>query len=294
MWTKSMIRSLHKLAGWLRRFYTSNSPRESHPRRQTPSNNKKLESRTSSDTETECVQHRTIVKASTMVPHILDSDSPTRTKIGIPDSEEYDKMIAELPFRVISCPLLQAKKLEARRFCARYNVDDEILKDDTMPLHELFMGLRKERERLLRTVIGSVGQGPVIEPPFNFQYGCNITLGDSFYANVNLRIMDSGLVTIGNKVLIGPNVTIVTELHEKEIMSRRSGKVFAKPVTIEDDCWIGVGTTILPGVTIGRGSVIGAGSIVTRDIPPASVAWGNPARVVELVGDANAVFAGMN
>jgi acetyltransferase-like isoleucine patch superfamily enzyme len=106
--------------------------------------------------------------------------------------------------------------------------------------------------------------------------------------------MDSGLVTIGNKVLIGPNVTIVTELHEKEIMSRRSGKVFAKPVTIEDDCWIGVGTTILPGVTIGRGSVIGAGSIVTRDIPSASVAWGNPARVVELVGDANAVFAGMN
>ncbi|GAM41619.1 hypothetical protein TCE0_042f14872 [Talaromyces pinophilus] len=294
MWTKSMIRSLHKLSGWLRRFYTSNGPRESHPRRQSPSNHKKLESRTSSDTETECVQHHTIVKASTMAPHILDSDSPTRTRIGIPESEEYDKMIAELPFRVISCPLLQAKKLEARRFCARYNVDDEILKDDTMPLHELFMGLRKERERLLRTVIGAIGQGPVIEPPFNFQYGCNITIGDSFYANVNLRIMDSGLVTIGNKVLIGPNVTIVTELHEKEIMSRRSGKVFAKPVTIEDDCWIGVGTTILPGVTIGRGSVIGAGSIVTRDIPSASVAWGNPARVVELVGDANAVFAGMN
>lgn len=87
-------------------------------------------------------------------------------------------------FRVISCPLLQAKKLEARRFCTRYNVDDEILKDDTLPLHELFMGLRKERERLLRTVIGAVGQGPVIEPPFHFQYGCNIILGDSFYANV--------------------------------------------------------------------------------------------------------------
>lgn len=79
--------------------------------------------------------------------------------------------------------MLQAKKLEARRFCARYNIDDEILQDDTMPLHELFMALRKERERLLRTVIGNVGQGPVIEPPFHFQYGCNITLGDSFYAN---------------------------------------------------------------------------------------------------------------
>ena len=97
MWTKSMMRSLHKLTGWLRRFYTRNGPRESHPRQQSPSNNKKLESRTSSDTETECVQHHTIVKASTMAPRILDSDSPTRTRIGIPESEEYDKMIAELP-----------------------------------------------------------------------------------------------------------------------------------------------------------------------------------------------------
>lgn len=92
--------SLHKLSGWLRRFYTGNNHRESHPRRQNPKKsdlNKNLESRTSSDTETECVQHHTIVKASTMAPHMLESDSPIRTRIGIPDSEEYDKMIAELP-----------------------------------------------------------------------------------------------------------------------------------------------------------------------------------------------------
>lgn len=298
MCIKDMRQSLYEVTGWLRRCFTSKGPQESRPRGQSRkktdlSHNKKLESRTSSDTETDCVQHQTVVKASTMSPHILKSGSPETTQTGIPDSEEYDKMITELPFRVISCPLLQAKKLEARRFCAKYNADDEVLKDDTMPLHELFMALRKERERMLRTVMRDIGQGPVIEPPFHFQYGCNITLGDSFYANVNLRIMDSGLVTIGDRVLVGPNVTIVTELHEKEIMSRRSGKVFAKPVTIEDDCWIGVGTTILPGVTIGRGSVIGAGSIVTRDVPPASVAWGDPARVVEHVSDANAVFAGM-
>ncbi|EED24237.1 conserved hypothetical protein [Talaromyces stipitatus ATCC 10500] len=301
MCTKAMGRSLHKLTAWLRRFYTNNGRRESdcHPKRPDSeesdlSTNKKLESRTSSDTETEFVQHHTLVRASTMANQTFGPVSPTRARTGAPDSEEYKKMVAGLTFRVISCPVLQAKKLEARQFCARYNVDDDILKDDTIPLHELFMGLRKERERLLRTVIGTVGQGPVIEPPFHFQYGCNITIGDSFYANVNLRIMDSGLVSIGNRVLIGPNVTIVTELHEKEIMSRRSGKVFAKSVTIEDDCWIGVGTTILPGVTIGKGSVIGAGSIVTRDIPPASVAWGNPARVVEPVNDAGAVFAGIN
>lgn len=93
--------------------------------------------------------------------------------------------------------------------------------------------------------------------------------------------MDSGEVIIGDRVLIGPNVTIVTELHDKDMGSRRD--VHAHPVIIEEDSWIGVGTTILPGVTIGKGSVIGAGSIVTRDIPPFSVAWGDPARVVERV-----------
>jgi acetyltransferase-like isoleucine patch superfamily enzyme len=99
--------------------------------------------------------------------------------------------------------------------------------------------------------------------------------------------MDSGEVTIGDRVLIGPNVTIVTELHDKDISSR--GDVHAHPVTIEEDCWIGVGTTILPGITIGKGSVIGAGSVVTRSIPPFSVAWGDPARVVEPVKDGHMV-----
>lgn len=79
---------------------------------------------------------------------------------------------------------LQAKKIQARQFCAKYNVDEEVLKDDNMPLHELFMALRSERERLLRTIIGRIGEGPVIEPPFNFQYGFNITMGNSVYANV--------------------------------------------------------------------------------------------------------------
>jgi acetyltransferase-like isoleucine patch superfamily enzyme len=105
----------------------------------------------------------------------------------------------------------------------------------------------------------------------------------------SLRILDSGLVTIGNRVLIGPNVTIITERHDKDVQSRRDGIVYAQPVQIGDDCWIGVGTTILPGVTIGRGAVIGACSVVTRDIPPMSVAWGAPARVVHGVPDPDAM-----
>jgi hypothetical protein len=89
-----------------------------------------------------------------------------------------------LRFRVLHCPQLQYKKLEARQFCAKYNVDDLIVKDASMPLDQLFVALRQEREKQLRTIIGVVGDSPVIEPPFNFQYGCNIALGDRLYANV--------------------------------------------------------------------------------------------------------------
>jgi hypothetical protein len=76
-------------------------------------------------------------------------------------------------------------KVEARRFCAKYNLDDQVLEDQSdMPLDDVFKELRKAREAMLRSIIGRVGQGPVIEPPFHFSYGCNIVLGDKFYANV--------------------------------------------------------------------------------------------------------------
>lgn len=105
----------------------------------------------------------------------------------------------------------------------------------------------------------------------------------------SFRVHDSAPVTIGNGVLIAPNVTIVTERHDIEIQSRRDGVVYAQPVTIGDGCWIGVGVTILPGVTIGKGCVIGAGAVVTRDIPSYSVAWGVPARVQKKVEDPDSV-----
>jgi acetyltransferase-like isoleucine patch superfamily enzyme len=107
----------------------------------------------------------------------------------------------------------------------------------------------------------------------------------------SLRIHDSAFVTIGNRVLIAPNVTILTERHDKDVQSRRDGVVYARPVTIGDDCWIGAGATILPGVTIGNGTTIGAGSVVTKDIPSFSVAWGVPARVIHGVDDPDAADA---
>lgn len=108
-------------------------------------------------------------------------------------------------------------------------------------------------------------------------------LGNRFYANFNLCILDCGIVTIGDRTMMGPNVSICAATHEVEVQSRRENVEFAGPVTIGDDCWIGGHVVILPGVTIGDGCTIGAGSVVTRSVPAWSVAMGSPARVVKKV-----------
>jgi acetyltransferase-like isoleucine patch superfamily enzyme len=116
-------------------------------------------------------------------------------------------------------------------------------------------------------------------------YGCprpdNIT--HSFFANFNFTVLDCGLVTIGNTVLLGPNVSIMNATHETEVQSRRENIEYAKKVVIGDDCWIGGHVVILPGVTIGQGCTIAAGAVVTKDIPAWSVAMGVPARIVKKV-----------
>lgn len=110
--------------------------------------------------------------------------------------------------------------------------------------------------------------------------------------NDSLVILDCSLVTIGDRVMFGPNVSIFAATHETEVYSRRENIEFARPVVIGDDCWIGGGTIILPGVTIGKGVTIGAGSVVSKDIEPWSVAMGSPARVVKKVQELPDLRAG--
>lgn len=99
----------------------------------------------------------------------------------------------------------------------------------------------------------------------------------------SLVILDCGMVTIGDRVLFGPFVSIFGATHETDVQSRRNGIEYGGSVTIGDDCWIGGNTTIMPGVTIGKGCTIGAGSIVTKSIPDFSVAVGSPAKVIKKV-----------
>ncbi|KAK5733685.1 hypothetical protein LTR17_009538 [Elasticomyces elasticus] len=143
--------------------------------------------------------------------------------------------------------------------------------------------LTEARIQELRKVLGRVGEEVYVEPPFFIDYGCNISLGDRFYSNFNFTVLDCGLVTIGDRVMLGPNVSIYAATHETEVQSRRDNVEYTKPVTIGNDCWIGGGTIILPGVEIGQGSTIAAGSVVTKSVPAWSVAMGSPAKVVKKV-----------
>ncbi|KAL0261795.1 hypothetical protein SLS55_003227 [Diplodia seriata] len=175
-------------------------------------------------------------------------------------------------------PELSSARFKARAWCHNYNNHFPV---ETSPDFE---SLQKHRLGLLRNIIGHVeGDEAFIEPPFFIDYGCNIRLGARFYANFNLTILDCGIVTIGDRVMFGPNVSIFAATHETEVQSRRDNIEYASPVVIGDDCWVGGSVIILPGVTIGEGSTVAAGSVVTKDIPAWSVAMGIPAKVVRKV-----------
>jgi acetyltransferase-like isoleucine patch superfamily enzyme len=174
-------------------------------------------------------------------------------------------------------PKLAVARFQARKWCHEYN--QHFPMDPT----ENFESLHAARLSMLRGFVGYVGDGVFIEPPFRVDYGCNIRLGHRFYANFNLTILDCAIVTIGERVMLGPNVSLLAATHETEVQSRRDNIEYAKPITIGDDCWIGGHVVVLPGVTIGKGCTIGAGSVVTKDVPAWSVAVGTPARVVKKV-----------
>lgn len=130
--------------------------------------------------------------------------------------------------------------------------------------------------------------GAWIEPPFYCCYGYNITIGEGSYINFNCNFVDDGIIRIGKKVMFGPAVTIATVGHPIDPDLREY--MYTDPVHIGDNCWIGGGVTICPGVTIGENTVIGAGSVVIKDIPANCVAAGNPCRVLREIGENDKMY----
>jgi galactoside O-acetyltransferase len=143
----------------------------------------------------------------------------------------------------------------------------------------------QKRRSLLVEIFGSVGERTVLLPPFHAGFGSNVYIGDDFFGNVNLTFVDDVDIRIGNDVMIAPSVTLTTTGHPVHPLRRTDFGRFSEPIVIEDKVWIGSNAVVLPGVRIGYGSVIGAGSVVSRDIPPMSVAVGTPCRVVRPITD---------
>lgn len=166
-----------------------------------------------------------------------------------------------------------------------YNIFDPELEAQRRRVKELLRLFNSapagpERQSVLEQLLGHVGAGAMVEPPFCCSYGRNTHLGDNVFLNSLCVILDNNEVHIGDRVQIGPSVQIYCAAHPLAIEPRIQGWEVAKPIVIEREAWIGGGAILLPGVRIGRGAVVGAGAVVTRDVPANTVAAGNPARVI--------------
>ncbi len=178
---------------------------------------------------------------------------------------QKERMIAELPYLAGDKELIADRKA-AKEVWQRFN---------QLPASEQAAG-----QALLRQLFGKTGKGMFIEAPFRCDYGYNIHIGDNFYSNYNLIILDIAPVFIGNNVMIAPNVGIYTAGHPVHPEARKSGYEYGISIRIGDDVWIGANSVLNPGVSIGEGTVIGSGSVVTKDIPANCIAAGNPCKVI--------------
>lgn len=181
-----------------------------------------------------------------------------------------ERMLSGKPCLTFDKELLDERNAQQRRQFDFNNLDPE----DT-----------KGRVRLLKEMLGGCTDNVWMERPIYFDYGKNTYVGDNFYANTGLTILDGARVTIGNNVFCAPYVGIYTAGHPVHPYPRNLGIEYNLPVTIGDNVWIGAQSVINPGVTIGSNVVIGSGSVVTKDIPDNVIAVGNPCRVLRKITD---------
>nr|pir galactoside O-acetyltransferase homolog - fission yeast (Schizosaccharomyces pombe) [Schizosaccharomyces pombe] len=217
----------------------------------------------------------------------------TRTRVQkmIPKTIEYQKMISGQPYKAYDEELTQAR-CNAKKLMRRFN--DTMGDLENVGPAEL---IKRRAELLAEVFVFDESSAPEIEPPMAFDYGFNVHFGKKFFANYNCTFLDVAIITIGNNVMLGPNQHIPWILKQgtpelnlvyqltyalvqllKHLTTNKQN--FIK---IQDNVWIGMGVIVLPGVTIGEGSVIGAGAVVTKDIPPNTLAVGSPAKPIRKI-----------
>lgn len=182
---------------------------------------------------------------------------------------EKEKIISGMIYDANNDPDLIAERLECKQMCHEYNM----LSPKDLPA----------RTEKIKEILGEIGSDFLIEQPFMCDYGFNIHIGENFYSNHNLIILDAAPVTFGDNVFIAPNCGFYTAGHPLDATERNKGLEYAHPISVGDNVWIGGNVCVLSGVTIGNNSVIGAGSVVVKDIPPYSLAVGNPCKVIKTV-----------
>ena len=175
--------------------------------------------------------------------------------------------------------------------------DDKELNEDFMRarrLTRLFNSMTEEqmeeRKEIIKELFKSTGENVHVEQTFHCDYGCHISVGETFYANYDCIMVDVCEIIIGDNVLLAPRVGLYTAGHPIDAAVRNEGLEFGKPVIIGDNVWIGGNAVINPGVTIGSGVVIGSGSVVTKDIPDHVVAVGNPCRVLRKINEEDKIY----
>ena len=152
-----------------------------------------------------------------------------------------------------------------------------------------------QRSRVIGGILGKTGKVYYFQGPVQFNYGCHTFIGENFFANFNLTVMDDGPIYIGDNVCFGPNVSLMATNHPLIAQERmgldEQGRTtmaeFAEEIRIGNNVWIACNATVIGGVTIGDNVVIGAGSVVTKDIPAGYLAYGNPARAVRPITEAD-------
>ena len=182
---------------------------------------------------------------------------------------EKEKMLAGEIYNANYDKELILERQKAKELCYEYN---QLKPSDV-----------EKRKQTMHEILGKVKGDFFIEQPFMCDYGYNIEIGENFYANHNLIILDANKVKFGNDVFIAPNCSFYTAGHPLDVETRNQGLEYAKPIEVGNNVWIGGNVVVLPGVKIGDNTVIGAGSVVTKDIPSDVVAVGNPCKVIKTI-----------
>lgn len=182
---------------------------------------------------------------------------------------EKEKMCAQMLYDANYDQTLLEERDKAKDLCHQYN--------------QLRPSDRSGQREVLKKLLGKTGENFILTAPFWCDYGYNIELGENFYANHNLVILDGAKVTFGDNVFIGPDCGFHTAGHPVDFERRNRGLEYAYSITVGDNVWIGAGVQVMPGVTIGSNVVIGGGSVVVKDIPGNCVAVGNPCKVIRAI-----------